>query len=596
MSESPRRLLHVTTIPMSLVFLRGQVDFMRQHGIDIAVLSSPGRDLDVFAHEYNVPSFAVDMRREITPLRDIAALWEILHVVRSLRPHIVHAHTPKGGLLGMLGAALGGVPLRVYHMRGLPLQTAIGWRRRLLWLTEWIACRLAHRVLCVSHSLRTLAVEARVCPASKIEVPLGGSGNGVDALDRFNRDSLSAGAREETRSRFAIPHTARVIGFVGRLVRDKGIVELATAWRALREEFSNAHLLLVGPLESQDPIPPEIEESLRGDDRVHFAGMDWNTPPLYAAMDVVALPTYREGFPNVPLEAAAMQLPVVATRIPGCADAVLDCQTGTLVPSHDAAALGVALAPYVRDPALCNHHGATGRERVLREFSQERIWEYIHDMYERPVPEPRVASGARLSLAIKRSFDTLGAAIALVLLSPLFLITAIMVRLALGTPILFRQRRPGRDGRPFTLYKFRTMRDAVDGHGQPLPDAARLTRVGSTLRAWSLDELPELWNVLRGDMSLVGPRPLLTEYLPLFSQAQARRHEVRPGITGWAQVRGRNALTWEEKLALDVWYVDHRSLALDLRILLRTVVTVFARQGVAHPGHVTMERFRGTSS
>lgn len=596
MIDSTRRLLHVTTIPMSLVFLRGQVGYMQRRGVDVSVLSSPGPDLDDFGRTHGVRAYAVNMRREITPLRDIAALRTMLHVMRSLRPHIVHAHTPKGGLLGMLAAALGGVPLRVYHMRGLPMATASGWRRGLLWLTERIACGLAHRVLCVSHSLRELATDARVCPAEKIEVPLGGSGNGVDALDRFNPATLPPDARAETRARFGIPVDARVIGFVGRLVRDKGIVELAAAWRSLREQFIDAHLLLVGPFESQDPIPRDVEVALRGDDRVHFVGMDWNTPPLYAAMDVVALPTYREGFPNVPLEAAAMGLPVVATRIPGCADAIVDGATGTLVPPRDAAALQTALALYLCDGPLGARHGAAGRERVLREFGQERIWEHIYNEYARSSLERQPAIGGGIAQVMKRTVDIVGAVVGLVLLAPFFLVTASVVRLSLGAPVLFRQIRPGLKGRPFALYKFRTMRDATAADARSLPDAARLTSVGRFLRSWSLDELPELWNVLKGDMSLVGPRPLLMEYLPLFSSSQARRHDVRPGITGWAQVSGRNALTWEERLALDVWYVDHRSLSLDVQILLRTVATVLARHGVAHPGHVTMERFRGTSS
>jgi lipopolysaccharide/colanic/teichoic acid biosynthesis glycosyltransferase len=193
----------------------------------------------------------------------------------------------------------------------------------------------------------------------------------------------------------------------------------------------------------------------------------------------------------------------------------------------------------------------------------------------------------------KRALDAAAAGTALLLLSPLLAAVAVAVRVNLGSPVLFSQVRPGLHGRPFRLVKFRTMRDAAGPDGQPLPDAERLTPFGRFLRASSLDELPELWNVLRGEMSLVGPRPLLTEYLPLYSPWQARRHEVRPGLTGWAQVNGRNALTWKERLELDVWYVEHRSLALDLRILLRTVATVFARRGISHAGHATMERFRG---
>ena len=186
-----------------------------------------------------------------------------------------------------------------------------------------------------------------------------------------------------------------------------------------------------------------------------------------------------------------------------------------------------------------------------------------------------------------RFFDLMGAAVGLVAGSPLLLVLAILVRLRCGSPVLFRQWRPGRHGRPFELVKFRTMRS---GQGS---DAERLTRVGRFLRASSLDELPELWNVLRGDMSLVGPRPLLMAYLERYTPRQARRHEVRPGITGWAQVNGRNAISWDEKLEFDVWYVENRSLWLDLRILALTCWQVVRRQGISHPGSETMPEFRG---
>jgi len=195
----------------------------------------------------------------------------------------------------------------------------------------------------------------------------------------------------------------------------------------------------------------------------------------------------------------------------------------------------------------------------------------------------------------KRAFDIVLAAIALLLLSPVILALCVAIRLKLGSPILFRQVRPGLNGKPFQMIKFRSMRDATGPDGQPLPDDQRLTPFGKRLRSTSLDELPELWNVLRGDMSLVGPRPLLMEYLPLYDQRQLRRHEVRPGVTGWAQVNGRNALSWPQKFELDVWYVDNRSLWLDLKILWITVRKVLVREGISADGQATMERFRGNN-
>ncbi|MBE2233839.1 MAG: sugar transferase [Anaerolinea sp.] len=193
----------------------------------------------------------------------------------------------------------------------------------------------------------------------------------------------------------------------------------------------------------------------------------------------------------------------------------------------------------------------------------------------------------------KRLLDVALASAALLLLLPFIGLLALLVRTRLGTPVLFRQRRPGLNGRIFTIYKFRTMTDARDEQGQLLPDAQRLTSFGRFLRSSSLDELPELWNVLRGEMSLVGPRPLLIQYLPRYTPQQARRHEVRPGITGWAQVNGRNALSWEEKFALDVWYVEHVSLRLDVKIVALTVQKIVQREGISQPGQATMEEFQG---
>lgn len=195
---------------------------------------------------------------------------------------------------------------------------------------------------------------------------------------------------------------------------------------------------------------------------------------------------------------------------------------------------------------------------------------------------------------LKRIFDFLIALLALILLALPLLVLAWLIRRKLGGPVLFRQVRPGLNGRPFTMVKFRTMTDQRGLDGVLLPDAQRLTSFGRFLRASSLDELPELWNVLLGDMSLVGPRPLLMEYLPLYTHEQARRHEARPGITGWAQVNGRNAISWEDKFAFDVWYVDNRSLLLDIRILWLTVRKVLVRDGISAAGEATMSKFTGT--
>ncbi len=197
---------------------------------------------------------------------------------------------------------------------------------------------------------------------------------------------------------------------------------------------------------------------------------------------------------------------------------------------------------------------------------------------------------------MKRIFDICIAIALMLLLAPIMAVIAVVVRLIMGKPVLFRQERPGRHGVPFIMLKFRTMRDAVDAEGGDLPDSERITVLGRILRRTSLDELPGLWNVLVGDMSIVGPRPLLMEYLPLYNEFQKRRHEVRPGLTGWAQVHGRNTLDWDSRFELDVWYVDHQSMALDIKILFMTMAKVLKAEGISQPGHATAEPFRGGKS
>ncbi|MBS0154449.1 MAG: glycosyltransferase family 4 protein [Nitrospira sp.] len=381
MANVPIILIHVTTVPLSLRFVAGQAAYMRTKGFESHAVSSPGAPLTQFATDEAVTVHAVSMARRITPFRDLAALFQLWKLFRNLRPHIVHAHTPKGGLLGMIAARFARVPVRIYHMHGLPFITATGLTRRILMATETVSCRMASQVLCVSRSVRSMAVDLQLSPAEKIHVLLQGSCNGIDAETEFNPDRQHAFIRDDVRQRYGIPSDATVVGFVGRLARAKGLVELGAAWQMLKKEHSDLHLLLIGPDEPGDPPPPGVLERLRDDPRVHLVGENWDTPPLYSAMDILVLPTHREGFPIVLLEAAAMALPIVATRVTGCLDAVQDGITGTLVSAYDPQALAAGLLRYVDDPALRRRHGAAARAWVLRDFSSAAMHETIYRKY-----------------------------------------------------------------------------------------------------------------------------------------------------------------------------------------------------------------------
>jgi glycosyltransferase involved in cell wall biosynthesis len=387
------RLLVAITDPMSTLLLRGQLAYARAAGYDVTLVSGPGERARRLAEEEGVALAEVPMERELSPLRDLASLWRLVRLVRRLRPDLVNAGTAKAGLLVTLAAWLNRVPGRVYTMRGLRLETGRGPFRRVLWMVERLTCAMAHRVVCVSPSLRARALELGVVRADKTRVMGGGSSNGVH-LERFG-PAANAAAAERLRRELGLEGAeGPVLGFVGRLVRDKGVQELAEAWAELRGEFPGARLLVVGPAESGDRVPPEVLRALREDPRVAWTGMVADPAPYYLLVDVLVLPSYREGFPNVVLEAAASGLPVVTTSVPGCVDAVVDGATGAHVPAGDARALAGALRRYLGDPGLRRAHGLAARARVEAEFRRERIWEGLVGLYRELSAAGRVPAAA----------------------------------------------------------------------------------------------------------------------------------------------------------------------------------------------------------
>jgi lipopolysaccharide/colanic/teichoic acid biosynthesis glycosyltransferase len=419
------------------------------------------------------------------------------------------------------------------------------------------------------------------------------------------------------REQLDIPPGDVVVLFVGRLTKDKGVMDLANAFSRIADDLPDVRLLIVGPDESRMRASLEVLWPQHRD-RIHFLESTDRPQAVMAAADVLCLPSYREGFGAVVIEAAACGLPSVASRIYGIVDAVEEGRTGLLQRPGDIEGLVANLRRVIQDPALRQALGSAARDRAQREFQPAVLAASLLNLYASllsRVPDGSVADGRPLeperlehepgrptcsgvratwyTAFGKRVLDLAVAGVAVVLLTPLFVVLALAVRAALGPPVLFRQVRPGRHGEPFVLVKFRSMTDRYDKHGNSLPDRDRLTGFGRFLRATSLDELPELWNVLVGDMSLVGPRPLLMEYLPRYTARQAVRHQVKPGITGLAQVSGRNGLSWEKRFELDLHYVDHSSLSGDLKILARTVWQVVARRGISQPGQVTVEEFTG---
>lgn len=379
------RIMYIVTQPITADYLlRGQLRHVRDAGFEVAVCTSPGPSLERVAEREGVEVLAVKIPREIAPFADLGALFRLVRVLRRWRPTIVNAGTPKAGLLGMLAARIVGVPVRLYTLRGLRLESKSGIARSLLNATERLAARCAHRVLAVSPSLAERAIELGIANDSKLRVLGQGGSNGV-SLERFTVPTPAE--KNAKRVHFGLDPNGPVIGFVGRLTRDKGIADLVAAIGALHESLPNAQLLVVGDLEGLgDDLDGGTVDALRSDARIHMTGFLADTPAAYQAMDVLVFPSSREGLPNAPLEAAATGIPVVGYRATGTVDAVKDGETGALVPIGDVAGLKAALLTYLTDPGLLALHGRAGRKRVESEFTNEVVWENLLSEYESWLP------------------------------------------------------------------------------------------------------------------------------------------------------------------------------------------------------------------
>lgn len=375
------KLVHVVSDAISYTFFKGQIAYMQEKGIDVTFIATPSARLEEVAKE-GIKTVGIPMLRTISPMQDIVSIWKMARFLYKLKPDIVHSHTPKGGLIGAIGAWLARVPVRIYHIRGFPFMTATGLKRFTLKTTERISCACAKYVLSVSHSIRQVAIEEKICAANKVAVLLNGSGNGVAAKTRFNPDLFSISDRSQKRETLKLPSEAIVLGFVGRMVGDKGIHELLETFKTLSSHYPNLYLLLIGQMEEGDAISPDQRGFIETHERVLYVGEQRDLPNWYTIMDIVVFPTYREGFPNVPLEAAAMQLPIVATDIPGCKDAVVHDETGLLVPVKNVEALTLAIESYLEQPIKRLKHGQNARERVLKYFDQPVLWQAYHQFYQ----------------------------------------------------------------------------------------------------------------------------------------------------------------------------------------------------------------------
>ena len=386
MSRNRIDVVHAVTASLSLVLLKGQLSYLRAAGFHPAALCSPGPEVANVRAEESIPIITMNMEREISPFRDLTSLIRLWSMLRNLRPAICNAGTPKAGLLVGLAAWMNRVPCRVYTLRGLRLETATGLKRRVLLLTERVACGCAHRVICVSPSLRQLVVNLGLVSAEKAVVLASGSSNGVDP-SHFVPTPQKLEKASHIRQTLGIEAGQPVIGFAGRFTRDKGVPELLTAFQLVRKKVPDAVLLLVGSYEPGDPVPPKTRAAIESEPNVVTVEFTPNVDLYYLVMDIFVLPTYREGFPNTVLEAQASERPVVTTRATGAVDSVQDGVTGLLVPPGDVSALTDALIRLLLDNDLARCMGRAGGERVLREFRSEVIWSALAVLYREMLEE-----------------------------------------------------------------------------------------------------------------------------------------------------------------------------------------------------------------
>jgi glycosyltransferase involved in cell wall biosynthesis len=376
------RVAHVVTSDVSTGLMRGQLRFLEEQGFEVTLISSPGEWLDEAGRTENVKTIELPMAREIAPVKDLVALWRLWRAMRALRPTIVNVGTPKAGLLGGCAAWLAGVPCRLYTLHGLRCETSSGLRRRLLVFAEHLACRFAHRIICVSRSLRDKAIALGFASEERIVVFRMGSCNGVDA-SRFVCTPERVKEAAKLRLKLGIPPQAPVLGFVGRLTRDKGICELVEAFLQLVNRFRDLRLLLVGPFEEGDKLSEKTRKHLETHPQIILAGVAPDTAPYYCLMNILALPSHREGFGTVVLEAYAAGTPVVAARATGLMDAVVDGETGLLFPIGDVNALARCVEMLLEDEVMAANFAFAGQDLVKSQFRPEFIWNALNEEYRR---------------------------------------------------------------------------------------------------------------------------------------------------------------------------------------------------------------------
>jgi lipopolysaccharide/colanic/teichoic acid biosynthesis glycosyltransferase len=579
----------VSTAFTAHAFLAGHIEALsEEHEVYLAGNFSE-EDMPVLSRLKIAGYMSIPVHRKIKPVQDVRAVIKLAKYFRQMKFSAIHSVTPKAGLAAAAAGRLAGVPNRIHIFTGQVWHTKKGIFRFILKTIDRLIAALSTNILVDGSSQREFLASEKVIKKENSLVFGKGSISGVDLRAFRPKENL----RSEIRKSMSIPEEKIVFLFLGRLNRDKGIPELIEAFRRLKEKDPRVFLLLAG-YDEEDLAALARERLSPGD--FYFYGPTAKPQELYQACDIFCLPSHREGFGSSVIEASACAKAVIASDTYGLMDAMIDNATGLRHKAGDAESLFRKMKQLSEDDELRTRLGEKGEKYVRENFSSEIITGYWKSFYGELLKSEVSFKNYRSAYRrlIKPAADFIFSLLLMALMLPVFAVTILLLLIFNEGKVFFLQTRPGLNGSPFRIIKFRTMNERKDEKGDLLPDEKRLTPVGKMIRKLSIDEIPQLFNVIKGDMSLIGPRPLLPEYLPLYSSSQKRRHEVKPGITGWAQVNGRNQVSWEKKFNMDIYYVDNINFSLDLKIAVLTIIKIIKREGVSSATSQTMEKFSGS--
>jgi lipopolysaccharide/colanic/teichoic acid biosynthesis glycosyltransferase/glycosyltransferase involved in cell wall biosynthesis len=570
------KIVVLSSLAYSLMNFRGALlERMRSHGhAVVAVAPDDDAQMRAWLTERNIGFRTIPMDRTGTnPIADLKTLRAIMALLRRERPDVVLAYTQKPIIYGGIACRLVDRRIRFHAMvtgLGHVYSPGGGWKRPLLRIPMSMLYRAAiaraRTVFTFNRDDCAELYRARILKKGRAVVQVPGSG--ID-IAHFVQAPL--------------PEAAPTFLLIARLMRDKGISEYVEAARMLKARYPTARFQLLGPLDS-NPSGISADElsrwSAAGD--IEYLGETRDVRPFLAACHVFVLPSYyREGLPRTILEAMAMGRAVITTDMPGCREPIEPGRNGFLIPPKDAGALAGAMAKFLDEPETIARMGRESRAMAVARYDVNIVnATLLSHMGLEASADAAPHQASRKALADHALLERPLAALAMISLFPVMFVVGLAVLVSMGRPLFFVQQRSGKNGRAFSLVKFRTMSAGTDAEGRPLPDDQRLGPAGRFLRRMRLDELPELWNVLRGDMALVGPRPLLPQSVEAMGEKGRARGAVRPGLTGWSQINGNTLLSNDQKLALDLWYIENRSIAMDLKIAMGTIMTLARGENV----------------